>query len=95
MVVCNVQGGFVAAGCKGGKNFGESSNHGSIDLGGHSMHKYGVEDLDVHNKYLLHGFEGADRERTRDVGVHCACVKVGKGGETTHVMGGADFFVQL
>ncbi len=44
-------------GCEGGKNFGESCNHGSIVLGGHSMHKYGVEVVDVCSKYELHGFE--------------------------------------
>ncbi len=59
------------------------------------MHKDGVEVVDVHQEYALHGFGGADRERAREVGVHCACVKVGKGGKTKHVMGGADFFVQL
>ncbi len=59
------------------------------------MHKYGVEVIDVRNEYVLHGFEGADRECAREVGVQCAYVKVGKGGETKHVMGGADFFVRL
>ncbi len=75
--------------------FGEGGNHGSIVLGGHSVHKYGVEVIDVRNKYLLHGFEGADREHAQEVGVHCACVKVDKGGKTKHVMGGADFFAWL
>ncbi len=31
-------------------------------------------------------------ERAWEVGVHCACVEVGKGGKTKHVMGSADFF---
>jgi hypothetical protein len=35
------------------------------------------------------------KEQTQEVGVHCACVKAGKGGETKHFMGGADFFDQL
>ncbi len=82
-------------GCKGGKNFGEGGNHRSIVLGGHSTHKYGIEVVDVHHKYVLHEFEGADRERAREVDVYCACVKVSKGGKTKHVMGGADFFVRL
>ncbi len=94
-IVCNVQGGFVAAGCEGGKNFGESSNHCSVVLGGHSMHKYGVEFKDICNEYVLHRFEEADRERAREVGVHCACVKVGKGSKTKHGMGRADFFAWL
>ncbi len=46
------------------------------------MHKYSVEVIDVCSKYELHGFEGADREHAREVGVHYACVKVGKGSET-------------
>ncbi len=33
-----------------------------------------------------------DWERTREVGVHCACVQAGKGSERKHVMGGEDFF---
>jgi hypothetical protein len=82
-------------GCEGGKNLGESSNHGSIVLGGHSTHKFGIEVVDVRNKYVLHGFEGADRERAQEIGVHCACIKVSKGGKTKYAMGGADFFVQL
>ncbi len=59
------------------------------------MHKYGIEVVDVCNKYVLLGFEGADRECTQEVGVHCACVKDGKGSKTKHVMDGADFFVRL
>ncbi len=59
------------------------------------MHKDGSEVIDVCHKYVLHGFEGAEGERVRKVSVHCACVEVGKGGETKHVMGGADFFGQL
>ncbi len=59
------------------------------------MHKYGVEVVDVCHKYALHGFEGVDRERAREVGIHCASVEVGKGSKTKHVMGGADFFVWL
>ncbi len=68
-------------GCKGGNNLGESGNHGSIVLGGHSTHKYGIEVADVRNEYILHGFEGLDGECTQEVGVHCACVKVSKGGK--------------
>ncbi len=59
------------------------------------MHKYGVEVVDVRNKYVLHGFEEADRECAQEVGVHCACVKVGKGGKTKHAVGGATFFAWL
>ncbi len=59
------------------------------------MHKDGVEVVEVCHKYVLHGFEGADKELTREVGVHCVCVEVGKGGNTKHIMGGADFFVRL
>ncbi len=59
------------------------------------MHKYGIEVIDVRHKYVLHGFEGADKECAWEVGVHCACVEVGKGGRTKHVMGSADFFGQL
>ncbi len=54
------------------------------------MHKYGVEVVDVCNKYVLHGFERADRERPQEVGVHCACDD-----KTKHVVGGADFFAWL
>ncbi len=82
-------------GCKGGTNFGEGSNHGSIVHGGHSTHKYGVEVVDAHHEYVLHGFKGADGEGTQEFGVNCACVKVGKGGKTKHVMGGTDFFFPL
>ena len=56
------------------------------------MHKDGVEVIDVHHEYVLHGFEGVDGERARKVGVYCAYVEVGKGGETKNVMCGADFF---
>ena len=59
------------------------------------MHKYGIEVVDVRTEYVLHGFEGMERERAREVGVHCAYVKVGKGGKTKHVIDGADFFVRL
>ncbi len=59
------------------------------------MHKYGIEVVDVCNKYVLHGFEGADRECDQEVGVHCACVKGSKGGKTKHVMGGANLFAWL
>jgi hypothetical protein len=52
---------FVAAAVR---NFGESGNHGSVVLGGHSMNKYGIKIVDVCNKYVLHGFEGVDRDRT-------------------------------
>ncbi len=54
-----------------------------------------VEVVDVRNEYVLHGFEGADRECAPEFGVHYACVKVGKGGKTKHVVGGADFFAWL
>jgi hypothetical protein len=43
----------------------------------------------------MHGFEGADGEHAWEVSVHCACVEVGKGGKTKHVMGSADFFGRL
>ncbi len=56
-------------GCEGGKNFGESGNHGSFVLGGYSTHKYGVEVVDVSNKYVLHGFEGAGGNRAWEVGL--------------------------
>ncbi len=46
------------------RNFGESGNHGSVVLGGYSMNKYGIEIVDVCNKYVLHGFEGVDGECT-------------------------------
>jgi hypothetical protein len=72
-------GGFVAAGHDGGQIFGEGGNHGSIVLGGHSTHKYGIEVIDVCHKYLLHGFDGADKECAQEVGVHFACVEVGNG----------------
>jgi hypothetical protein len=84
-----------AAGCKGGKNFGEGGSHGSIILGGHSTNKDGMEVIDVRYEYLLHGFEGVDGECTQEVSVNCACVEVGKGGKTKHVMGGGDFFSRL
>ncbi len=96
MVVHNVEGGLLAAGCEGGKNFGECGNHGSIFPGGeHSTHKDGIEIVDVRHEYVLHGFEGADGEQAWEVDVHCACVEVSKGGETKHVMGSTDFFVRL
>jgi hypothetical protein len=47
-------------------------------FGWHSMHKYGVEIVDVCNKYVLHGFEGADGECTREVGVHCTCFRLAR-----------------
>jgi hypothetical protein len=58
--VYNVEGGLVSAGCKGGKNIGKGGNHGSIFLGGHSINKDGIEVINVHNKDVLHGFEGDD-----------------------------------
>ncbi len=94
-VVRNIEGGLVAAGCEGGKNFGEGGNHGSIVLGGHSRHTDGIEVVDVRHKYVLHGFEEVDGECAQEVGVHCACVEVGEGSKTKHVMGGADFFIWL
>ncbi len=36
-----------------------------------------------------------DRERAQEVGVHCACVEVGKGSKINNVIGGKDFFIQL
>ncbi len=95
IIFCNFESGLVSAGCKGGENVGEGGNHGSVILGGHSVNKDGVEVIDVCNKDVLHGFKGADRERTQEVSVHCACVKIGKGGKTKHVMGRADFFGRL
>ncbi len=52
-------GGLVSEGCKGGKNIGEGTNHGSIILGGLSVDKDGVEVINVCNKDVLHGLEGA------------------------------------
>ena len=86
---------YCSAGCKGGENIGEGGNHGSIVLGGHSTNKNGVEVINVCNKDVLHGFKGGDGECVREVGVYCACVEVGKGSKTKHVMGTADFFGQL
>ncbi len=79
-------------GSKGGKNIAEGGNHGIIVLGGHSANKDGSEVINVCNNVALHGFEGADGERTWEASVHCSCVEVGKGSNTRHVMGGADFF---
>jgi hypothetical protein len=59
------------------------------------MHKYGAEVIDVHNEYVLLGFERVDGECTPEVGVCCACVKVGKGGKIKYVMVNIDFFVWL
>ncbi len=80
--VSDVEGWLVSVGCKGGKNIGEGSNHGSVVHGGHSTNKDGIEVINVCNKDVLHGFERADGERTWEVGVHCACVEVVKGSKT-------------
>jgi hypothetical protein len=64
----------------------------ALFLEGISHTRMGIEVIDVCHKYVLHGFAGADEERAQEVDVHCACVEVGKGGKTKHVMGDADFF---
>ncbi len=45
----------------------------------------------VCHKYVLPGFEGADREHAREVGVHSGW----QGRRNKNVMGSADFFGQL
>jgi hypothetical protein len=51
--------------------------------------------IDVCHKYVLHRFEGANGEHAWEVGIHCACVEIGEGGKSKHVMGSTDFFIRL
>jgi hypothetical protein len=77
-LMTEVEGGLVSTGCKGGKNFGEGSNHSSIVLGGHSRNKDDIEVIDVCQKYVLHGFERVDGEHAREVSAVLRLARVAK-----------------
>ncbi len=83
---------MIIAWGKSRKDLSESVGHGAIILGGHGVHKDGVEIIYIRNKNKLHQLEGADGEPTGKIGVNGACGEIGKGHEAKNILGGADFF---
>jgi hypothetical protein len=55
-------------------------------LGRHWADNDGVEVIDVHNKDVLHIFEGPDRESTSAVSVHGTGRGIGKSSKTKHIL---------
>ncbi len=53
-VVHHVECGVILACGKSGKDISEGIDHGAIVLGGHSMHKDGIEVIHIGNKNILH-----------------------------------------
>ena len=60
-------------------------------MGRHYADIDGVEVIDVHNKDVLHIFEGPDRESTSEVCVHGTSRGIREGGKTKHILGCTSF----
>ena len=55
-------------------------------MGRHLADNDGIEVIDVHNKDVLHIFEGPGRESTSEVCVHGTGRGIGKSGKTKHIL---------
>jgi len=53
-VIHYVQCGVIVAGGESGEDVGEGVDHGAIILGGHGVHKDGIEAVNICNKNVLH-----------------------------------------
>ncbi len=69
---------MVVPSSKNIEDFCEGGDEGCISSGRHWADDDGVEVIDVHNKDVLHIFEGPDRESTSEVCVHGTGCGIGK-----------------
>ncbi len=82
---------MVASRFQYGDDFGECLYHGSIGVKRHGPDDDCMKVIDVSNKYVLHTFEGVDREGAGDVGIHGACYGISKHREAEHILHSTDF----
>ncbi len=68
------------------EDFCEGGNEGCASLGRHWADDDSVAVIDVHNKDVLHIFEGPDRESTSEVCVNGIGCGISKSGKTTHIL---------
>jgi hypothetical protein len=74
LIVHHTECGCIAIHTKVGENISESSNHGSVILGWHGMHKDGSEVVNVCHRHICYVAEQLHWEGTSEAGVHCPSI---------------------